>query len=215
MAESPDDLPARLRTVMAQRGMSNRALAQSVGVDPATVSQWRSGAFPPSDENLVAAARALDVSPSWLRFGTDAPQGLPRISPITAAMLGGHTAMSDRQRRERAWIARFKAELLDMGALEEEIDAAETLVQVPEARALFRTEPSETVGLTAMRWLGDAIKTELQRRLAGNAPTIELPDPTKDRKLTDQEIARAVRQAEGEQTPEATPATPKRRGGRR
>jgi transcriptional regulator with XRE-family HTH domain len=46
------------------------------------------------------------------------------------------------------------------------------------------------------------------------APAIALPDPTKDRKLTDQEVQRAMRAAELERREQAKPVARKKRGGR-
>lgn len=53
-------------------------------------------------------------------------------------------------------------------------------------------------------------------RLAGDPVQVQLPDPTKDRKLTRQEIARAVRQADAEDRESAKRVVAKKaRGGRR
>lgn len=87
------------------------------------------------------------------------------------------------------------------------------------------------VGATSIqRWEKDGAEPDIRsmRRMAelagvtfeqfavgnGTAPSIQLPDPAKDRKLTEQEEERAVRKAERAQRGRAKPVGKKRSGGR-
>lgn len=81
-------LSERIKTAMDQAGMSQVDLARAVGIKPPSVNGWLSGkAKYLRGENLLLAARALNVNQDWLATGTgpmrtdetqrDSRQGLP------------------------------------------------------------------------------------------------------------------------------------------
>lgn len=59
----------RLRQVMQLRGMTQVELAKRVVASTGAVSQWLSGAKPPSRDNIKKLAEVLDVDPEWLEYG--------------------------------------------------------------------------------------------------------------------------------------------------
>lgn len=160
---------------MAARKVSNRQLAEAVGVDPATVSQWRSGAFPPSDDNLTAVARYLGRSANWFRAGRDDPRRRPLVSEFPKSDYAAATT----EREERLWLSRFRTSLLELDAPDTAIEAAEALVQVPEARHFLAAlgDANETA-IPAMTWLGSVVIERVRHQLStgqlslrGIAPT--------------------------------------------
>lgn len=63
-------LSERIRVAMAAAGVSQAALARACGVKPPSVSGWLSGKSKfLRGENLLMAARALNVSEDWLATG--------------------------------------------------------------------------------------------------------------------------------------------------
>lgn len=54
---------------MTDVNVSRAAVAIALGVDPATVSQWRQGRAAPKAENLPLLAQLLSVSEGWIRYG--------------------------------------------------------------------------------------------------------------------------------------------------
>ncbi|WP_263352701.1 XRE family transcriptional regulator [Acidicapsa acidisoli] len=55
----------RLDQILAARRLSQAQLAAMVGVAPATISKWRTGAQPPEREALDRLASVVNVSPEW------------------------------------------------------------------------------------------------------------------------------------------------------
>jgi transcriptional regulator with XRE-family HTH domain len=94
---------------MADRGVSNAELAAAVDVDPATVSQWRTDAFPPNDERLKKIAELLGVTVAWLRYGSDSV-----LAKALSGELGEPT--SPLGRRGRAVFERPPDEIVQVGA---------------------------------------------------------------------------------------------------
>lgn len=65
-----DTLADRLRRAMAEAGLNQKQLADAVGVKPPSVNGWLSAkAKFLRGENLLRAAKALDVSEAWLAEG--------------------------------------------------------------------------------------------------------------------------------------------------
>lgn len=52
----------RLKVVLAEKNISNKALAEQIGVGQATLSKWVTNTTQPSLESLLKIASALDVS---------------------------------------------------------------------------------------------------------------------------------------------------------
>lgn len=65
--ESVSSIAERLRKKMYELGMKQVELAEASGVSKCNVSHYLKGTYEPKDENLNKLARALGVSPSWLR----------------------------------------------------------------------------------------------------------------------------------------------------
>ena len=51
----------RIKAVLADKGKTNKWLAEQLGKDPATVSKWCTNACQPSLEMMMTVARILDV----------------------------------------------------------------------------------------------------------------------------------------------------------
>ena len=56
----------RLRVVLAERDLTNRWLAEKIGVSDMTVSRWVSNKRQPPIEQLFVIAAALNISPKEL-----------------------------------------------------------------------------------------------------------------------------------------------------
>ncbi len=52
----------RLKVVLAEKGVTNKRLAELVGKDPAMVSKWATNTAQPNVEMLMLIAKVLDVS---------------------------------------------------------------------------------------------------------------------------------------------------------
>jgi SOS-response transcriptional repressor LexA len=82
-APSPATLGTRLRARREAVGLTQEKLAKQCGVSRAAVAQWEAGVTRPGLDNLVRAAKALDVWLSWLTAGD---QSLPDgPSPFSSA----------------------------------------------------------------------------------------------------------------------------------
>ena len=51
----------RIKVMLAEKGRTNKWLAEQVGKDPATVSRWCTNAAQPSLEMLLQVAKVLEV----------------------------------------------------------------------------------------------------------------------------------------------------------
>ena len=51
----------RIKGMLAEKGRTNKWLAEQVGKDPATVSKWCTNAAQPSLEMLLQVAKVLEV----------------------------------------------------------------------------------------------------------------------------------------------------------
>lgn len=71
-----EGMAQRLRQVRAARGLSMRALARAASLTDTAVRSTETGATIPTVATVEALARALNVSPGWLGYGTG-PQTLP------------------------------------------------------------------------------------------------------------------------------------------
>ncbi len=52
----------RLKVVLAERGMTNKQLAEILDKDPAVISKWVTNAAQPNVEMFIQLAKILDVS---------------------------------------------------------------------------------------------------------------------------------------------------------
>ena len=74
----------RITQARADSGLSEKELAEKLGVDKTTVSNWESGRRQPSLERLMQIAGLLGVSAAYL-LGED--DRMPHTEPVGAAML--------------------------------------------------------------------------------------------------------------------------------
>jgi transcriptional regulator with XRE-family HTH domain len=148
----------RLRTLMADRHVSRGKLAAAVSVDPATVSAWRKGSYMPTGDKRELLARALKTTVTELF--DDRPA---RGSLIREAMLGDADG-AERVRQERRFLAHFRADMVELYALDPEVAAAEALVQVPEALAFLQIHRPDATPLEAMRLMAGFVAAEVARR---------------------------------------------------
>ena len=51
----------RIKVVLAEKGKSNKWLAEELGKGQATISKWSTNAAQPSLENLIEIAKCLEV----------------------------------------------------------------------------------------------------------------------------------------------------------
>jgi len=89
----------RLATAMAERGMSQAALARAVGVDRSTVSQLLSDRSTrlPNAQAVAEAALALSVSADWLLGLTERPQSGADLLAASMTMTEAPRALVDEQ----------------------------------------------------------------------------------------------------------------------
>jgi len=59
-----------IRQIMQEKHLSQQALANILGINQTTVSQWLLGRKKPSYDNILALYEKLGIMPNWL-FGID------------------------------------------------------------------------------------------------------------------------------------------------
>lgn len=84
-APSPATLGTRLRARREAVGLTQEKLAKQCGVSRAAVAQWEAGVTRPGLDNLVRAAKALDVWLSWLTAGDQSLPDGPSPFPSAAS----------------------------------------------------------------------------------------------------------------------------------
>lgn len=127
-------LGIRLRESMARAGVDNEAVGKAAGVHTKTVSSWRRDKFPPDDSKLIAIARLLGVSASWLKFGGDefslrAPPDDPMI-PRAEYRPGWPEGWQARTYR-------LALEASEKGATEEEVAVVRGWMMDPQLQLLW------------------------------------------------------------------------------
>lgn len=63
---SPPNKQSRLRTLRLSRGISQSALAATIGVSIRTVKYWEHGQRTPNATSLLALAHYFDIPPEYL-----------------------------------------------------------------------------------------------------------------------------------------------------
>lgn len=70
-----DTFANRLIKALEMNKMNRSELAEKIGVRKSSVSDWANGRYEAGQDNLLAIAKALNVSPSWLMgYGPDQQQ---------------------------------------------------------------------------------------------------------------------------------------------
>ena len=90
-------LRARLAQAMAEKHLSQSALARAVGVDRSTVSQLLTAEGPrlPNAQVVAECATALDVSADWLLGLSERPERLAQLLATSLTMTEAPRAMID------------------------------------------------------------------------------------------------------------------------
>lgn len=57
---------SRIREIRKSRGITQKDIAELVGVTPSCVTQWESGLISPNCDKLIPLAKALGCDPLWL-----------------------------------------------------------------------------------------------------------------------------------------------------
>lgn len=68
----------RIEVRLSEIGMSKKVFFERSGISSASLSQWRTGRYNPSEDKLVKAAETLGVSYSYLANGNE---GETKIAP--------------------------------------------------------------------------------------------------------------------------------------
>lgn len=88
--------PGRLIQALAARGLSQVALANMVGVSPATISKWKSGQQSPEAEALVSLAQVINVTPEWFTRPLPEKCSLPLFRSNASAHANARTMLEAR-----------------------------------------------------------------------------------------------------------------------
>ena len=64
----------RLKLRMEERGIKAVELSKRIKATTGSISQWKSGLYVPSGNNLFALCRELRCSPEWLLYGTESEE---------------------------------------------------------------------------------------------------------------------------------------------
>lgn len=103
-------LSERIRKAMANAGISQVELARRVGIAPPSVHGWLTGkAKFLRGENLLRAAKALNVSEEWLATGKGSPT--PNPEPDTASFQAKRVEIADPENPELIQIQKVKLKL--------------------------------------------------------------------------------------------------------
>lgn len=93
----------RLVELRQSLGLSQEALAESLGVSRQAVSKWERAEASPDTDNLIALANLYDVSLDALLLGREVPAPLPEESSSFSALDAEHEwEAAERKRRKKA-----------------------------------------------------------------------------------------------------------------
>lgn len=153
-------LGVRLKTAMAKVGMSQAQLARACGVKPPSVSGWLNGkAKYLKGQNLLAAAKALNVSQDWLATGEGAmlpyDDGLTVIPNLPS---NEFVQVSILNTRQSVWDDRFEEHLYEEKMAFRKADLMKMKVSSRFARIL--TVPDDCMAPTIQQDGAVLINTE-------------------------------------------------------
>ena len=116
MADQPEVSAKQLRRRRVELGLTQIELAEKLGVTNVTVSRWESGTFRVSATRLREIAEALETHPELLIAAST-----PAREAETARRSGDAESVS------RKWLYALLADLADLGATTQQLDAAHAL----------------------------------------------------------------------------------------
>lgn len=132
-------LGSRLRLAIAKMGMTQAQLARACGVKPPSVNGWLNGkAKYLKGQNLLAAAKALNVSQDWLATGDgimgpyeEAPAAIPNLPSnefVQVAILNTRQSVLDDRFEEHLYEEKMVFRKADLTALRVQSQDARVLV---------------------------------------------------------------------------------------
>lgn len=132
-----DSYGGRLALAMREAGLTNAALAELLGVDPATVSQWRTNVFQPDEKRNEIVAAAVNRAPAWLRYGVAAE---PTASRAPEAISGGTVRYP---RHLEGMVKRWEADLEEAPISDALRASLQGVLRAPEEVARYWTRFDE------------------------------------------------------------------------
>ncbi|MCF8118353.1 MAG: helix-turn-helix domain-containing protein [Desulfarculaceae bacterium] len=84
MAEKNQEFSARLKGLLKNHGITQKALAEELGVRTATINNYCKGGRVPEWNILVEIARLLNVSCDWLLTGQGPTGSAPKVFGLSA-----------------------------------------------------------------------------------------------------------------------------------
>ena len=99
----------RIKSLRNAKGWTQQQLADKIGIKRASLTQWETGDTESvRDENLVAAAKVLEVAPEYLLTGKNPPPApieelngaWPKLTPSQKAMLAEQAVRFAEQNQE-------------------------------------------------------------------------------------------------------------------
>ena len=87
MLEGDDGIGARIRAARREKGWTQEALADAVGVSRSAVAQWETDRAGQVTSNLARIATALGADVQWLMHGTDRSASAEAVTGDELAIL--------------------------------------------------------------------------------------------------------------------------------
>jgi transcriptional regulator with XRE-family HTH domain len=83
MSDCIATLGSKIKTLRLEHKLTQREVAEAIGVSKAAVSQWELDIAVPQGDNLIRLAHRLSVAPDQLLWGKPSPQ----VAPLQEARL--------------------------------------------------------------------------------------------------------------------------------
>lgn len=80
-----ENIIARIKQIMAVKGISQAELVRRTGIRASSISDWLAGKYTPKQDKIDLMAAALGVSPAWLMYGKEEIEPY-YIDPETAVL---------------------------------------------------------------------------------------------------------------------------------
>lgn len=90
----------RIKEKRIARGLSQKALAERIGISDAAVSKIENGVNKPADSTIKLIASALGVSERWIRTGDDSEDAKSSTSAMDALVKERNLSELDRNMLE-------------------------------------------------------------------------------------------------------------------